>query len=407
MSRHPENVKTKSNPHPMQAERSLSTHIPRPIGLTSTFKHISFGNQKFQPLPAPTGPEPYHLLLENILSGEQIKAIDSAGKIIFHTVGDTGNYMSSSDFQHAVADTMEADYNSSVEKPSFFYHLGDVVYFNGKADQYYPQFYSPYIKYPPHIFSIPGNHDGDPASGDPPSLTAYVNNFCAHEAHYTPEAHDANRQAMIQPNVYWTLEAPYATIIGLYSNVPAGGEIRDTQLAWFADELGNARKDRALIVALHHPVYSLDNFHGGSTQMEETLDNCYKKAGRRADVVLTAHVHNFQRYTERVDGAEIPHVVAGAGGHHPLHAMQKQSDGNPIQVPFKLNDADDVTLENYCDNRHGFMRFEVTESLIKGEYYAVDVNIADPQSDAQARLLDTFELNYRKHQLSKSTRVPQ
>ena len=123
MSRQPENVKTKSNPHPKQPEPSLSTHNPRPSGLMSTFKHKSFGNQKFQPLPPPTGPEPYHLLLDNVLSGEQMKAIDSAGKIIFHTVGDTGNYMSSSDYQHAVADAMEADYNSSVEKPSFFYIL--------------------------------------------------------------------------------------------------------------------------------------------------------------------------------------------------------------------------------------------------------------------------------------------
>jgi hypothetical protein len=383
-----------------------STHIPRPTGLKSKFKQKSFGNQKFQPLPAPTGVVPYRLSLDSVLAPDQMKAIDSAAKIIFHTVGDTGNYMSSSDYQHAVADAMEADYNSSAQNLSFFYHLGDVVYFNGKSEEYYPQFYKPYIKYPPHIFSIPGNHDGDPAPGDPPSLTAYVNNFCADKPHFTPDAHEANREAMVQPNVYWTLEAPYVTIVGLYSNVPSGGEFDDTQLTWFANELSSARKGRALIVCVHHPLYSLDNFHGGSTQIEETLDNAYSKAGRRADIVLTAHVHNFQRYTERVDGSEIPHIVAGAGGHHPLHTMQKQSDGSPIQVPFKLNDADDVTLENYCDNSHGFLRVQVTDGLITGEYYAVDVNLVNQQPNPQARLIDSFELDYKKHKLNKSTRVP-
>lgn len=40
----------------------------------------------------------------------------------------------------------------------------------------------------------------------------------------TKDAGDAWRTAMIQPNVYWTLEAPFVTIIGLYTNLPEGGQ---------------------------------------------------------------------------------------------------------------------------------------------------------------------------------------
>jgi hypothetical protein len=43
--------------------------------------------------------------------------------------------------------------------------------------------------------------------------------------------------AMTQPNVYWTLATPYATIIGLYTNVPVGGYVDDKQKAWLIKEL--------------------------------------------------------------------------------------------------------------------------------------------------------------------------
>lgn len=52
-------------------------------------------------------------------------------------------------------------YYLSSHRPSFLYHLGDVVYFYGEASNYYPQFYEPYAFYPVPIFAIPGNHDGD------------------------------------------------------------------------------------------------------------------------------------------------------------------------------------------------------------------------------------------------------
>jgi len=80
---------------------------------------------------------------------------------------------------------------------------------------------------------------------------------------------------MIQPNVYWTLLAPYVTLIGLYTNVPEGGEIHPDQVTWFENELGSADKSKALIVALHHPVFSMDKFHCGSQAMLDLLDSAF------------------------------------------------------------------------------------------------------------------------------------
>ncbi len=377
--------------------------LVRPTGLVSRIRHTPLGNQKFQQLPAPTGPPPYRLSLDSVLDKTQISKIDSSKRIIFHTVGDTGNLQGPTPQQQGVIDAMEADFKPT-GSPAFFYHLGDIIYFSGQPEGYYPQFFEPYLHYPAPIFAIAGNHDGDPRPGDPPSLTAFKRNFCAKAPTISQDGQDAPRLTMTQPNVYWTLLAPWVTIIGLYSNVPAGGVVAPDQLTWLTKELSSAPKEKALILAVHHPIYSLDTFHGGSTTLEETLDGAYAKSGRRPDLVLTGHVHDFQRYTEVIDGQHFPHIVAGAGGYVHLHPMQRRPDGSPLEVPFKLQDADDVTLENYCDNRHGFMRLEVTDSLITGEYLAVEPSSA--QSGGQAQRIDSFELDYKSHTLNKSTRLP-
>ena len=49
---------------------------------------------------------------------------------------------------------------------------------------------------------------------------------------------------MTQPNVYWALDTPLATIIGVYSNVPLGGKFDDTQISWFTNELRTASKQK-------------------------------------------------------------------------------------------------------------------------------------------------------------------
>jgi acid phosphatase type 7 len=335
---------------------------PRPNAV-SVKEQKSLGNQKFQDLPIATADAPYHLSLDDILSPNEINKIKSDGSIRFHCVGDTGG------IKHPVPQQLVA-YAMESKPASFFYHLGDVVYFYGESSEYYSQFYEPYQHYQGPIFAIPGNHDGDlqPHGGSNRSLDAFVRNFCATSQSITPDAGEINRSPMIQPNVYWTLEAPLLTIVGLYTNVPEGGVVKKDQTEWFEKELESADKKKALIVTLHHPVFSMDRYHSGSQAMLELLDNAIDNTGVIPDAVFTAHVHNYQRFTRIHKGnKKVPYIVAGAGGYWHLHWVQ-ESVGS-MTVPGPTPDNDNVTFEKYCDDHHGFMLIEVTPEKLFGEYY--------------------------------------
>jgi hypothetical protein len=299
---------------------------------------------------------------------------------------------------------MEAQVEATPEsdKPAFFYNLGDVVYFNGQSVDYSWQFYEPYQYYQPYVFAIPGNHDGDihPRRSDPPvteaTLTGFMNNFCADSPEPVPSYH---RSTMTQPYVYWTLEAPFLTIIGLYSNVGGSLDGKGTyeQQGWLRDQLHKAPTNKCLLVAVHHPPYSLDRPHGGSPDVLQALDRAVADSGRAPDAVFSGHVHSYQRFTRRVDGRELPFVVAGAGGyaHIPkaMHPLQTPPKGGKIKPPFKTT-VPTVALEAYNDTEPGFLRVTVDNETLKGEYFLVPFAGAPP-----AKPDDDFTLNWREHKL--------
>jgi hypothetical protein len=374
-------------------KQELLREGPRP-NLLSVIKHKSRGNQKFQPLPQPTGDSPYHLALDDVLSTNDIQGIMDDGSITFHCIGDTGGVKDPAPEQ-LVANGLEST------KASFFYHLGDVVYYNGESQQYYPQFYEPYQHYQNPIFAIPGNHDGDPLpAGAEESLFAFNRNFCADPKDAkkpSPDSGDVNKAALIQPNVYWTLLAPYITIIGLYTNVPEGGEVHPDQISWFENELASADKSKALIVALHHPIFSMDRFHGGGQAMLDMVDNTFLKTGVIPDAVFTGHVHNYQRFTRiHSTGKKVPYIVSGAGGYWHLHWMQKGV--TEMSLPEKVPDRDDVILEKFCDDHHGFMRIQVTPKKLMGEYYIAPRPHESWHSSESPTRFDSFEIELQRNE---------
>lgn len=379
---------------------------PDPERLAAVRTPGALSEQQFEKLPRPTGRYPYRLDLAEVLGPDAIAQMTASGRLVFHCVGDTGGIKDGNP-QQIVANHMQADL-AGADPPRFLYHLGDIVYFYGERREYYGQFYEPYSLYRAPIVAIPGNHDGDiPPGTSATSLDAFVGNFCAPAPHHTREAGDNDRDAMTQPNVYWTFVTPLATIVGLYTNVPEGGRVADDQRSWLVEELKAAPADRALLLALHHPVVSLDDHHSGSTVMHDLLDAAAQEAGRLPDLVVTAHVHNYQRFTRRWADRPVPFIVAGAGGYHNLHYMTHNL-GWPIALPFTVPAVSangmDVTLEAFTDDRFGYLVLEVTADRVDGTYFTVP----RPQESwrAPAVAADSFGLDWRKHELVAATPRP-
>ena len=225
-----------------------------------------------------------------------------------------------------------------------------------------------------------------------------MRNFCAKTAVKTLESMGSFRTAMVQPNCYWTLLTPVCSIVGLYSNVPEGGEIKEPQLSWLVGELKQLPKNMPLFVALHHPLYSADDHHSGSSHMRTMLAEAAKAAHRYPDMVLAGHVHNYQRMTStHPDWGVTPHLVTGAGGYHNLHHIMKV-DGEKLVAPvdYDAGEGETVRLEAYSDDHHGFLRMEVEPGLVTGRYYEVP-RPQEPRTKG-AQLLDYWEFDIKKSQ---------
>lgn len=320
------------------------------------------GTQPFRPLPAPRGPWPYRLSLADVLGPSEAAAIERAGHVRFHAVGDTGGVPDPAP-QLAVAAAMVSDLDGP-DPARFLYHLGDVVYGYGEESGYAPQFFAPYASYHAPIFAVPGNHDGDLVpDSSVPSLEAFAAHFCASAALRSP-ARRANRQ----PHVYWTLRHRWLTLVGAYTNVPDGGRLAEDQLAWIAHELGDAPRDAALILALHHCPYSTDVIHGSNLNLADLLDAAFARAGRAPDLVLSGHVHSYQRFARRDRDRVIPYLVAGTGG---VNNLQEIASDVP-DVPASFAGLPGVTLEAYQDTAWGYLTIcagpggtEVTYSTVQ------------------------------------------
>src|SRR5262249_30000284 len=138
-----------------------------------------------------------------------------------------------------------------------------------------------------------------------------------------PISKDAPRVQLDLPNVYWTLITPMATIVGMYTNVPEGGSIDSVQQQWVTHEFATVPKDRAFILALHHPIYSFDTHHSGSSKMADVLENAIWDTGRVPNLVISGHVHDYQRIEQEiVSGSPTPFIITGNGGYHNLHPVK-------------------------------------------------------------------------------------
>jgi len=130
--------------------------------------------------------------------------------------------------------------------------------------------------------------------------------------------------------------------------------------------------------------------------MKKLLDEAVAQARVHPDIVFTAHVHNYQRFTRHSGDEAFNYIVAGAGGYWHLHSMAKFK-GAKVTTPFRQQDDPNVILEKYVDDTHGFMRVEIEDDLITCRYLAV-ARPHDPPG-TPARVADLFQFHYKANKL--------
>jgi acid phosphatase type 7 len=335
-----------------------------------------------EPLPQPYAPasvEPAHLGID-----------DPGDGISFLVLGDVGGVKAPSP-QNAVSVAMQ-QLLAEGQDAAFALVLGDVVYYNGQQmglveglqTGYGDQFYEPYGKLLKPIIAFPGNHDGEreregetgPPVGEP--LQGFMENFCSPQPEVPKDDPqlEYGRHTQTLPYCEWTLTLGAATIVAVYSNVPSHGHLEQEQIERLTNELKNADPGKRLILGVHHPPYSVDSHHGGSSKMVEILDQAFEGAGRTPDLVLSGHVHDYQRFTRTINGRQVPFVVSGNGGYHNLHRLATgASPGEEL--------GEGVVFEHGDDRRYGFLKLTIKGGTGEGEYVAVTPGPMPDGSEAQ------------------------
>lgn len=308
------------------------------------------------------------------VDGKAVGIEDPGDGVSFFVIGDHGGVKAAGP-QNAVSYAMQ----KAVDGVSFVYSVGDIVYFFGERWDYPHQFYEAYAHLELSMVAIPGNHDweikGEHTERKP--LDGFMENFCDTKPSIPPTDPELEfgRHTQTQPYCDWTLELDAVTIIGIFSNVVPGGHLEPSQTEWLTAELAAAATDRPLIVALHHPPYSVDSMHGGSELMGELLDKAFDESGRTPDMVLSGHVHDYQRFTRMRDGKKITYIVIGNSGYHNLHLFAKGTTaGEEV--------GDGVTFEAGVANEYGFLKLTVSKGEISGEFTGAKPGTMPDGSDA-------------------------
>jgi hypothetical protein len=241
------------------------------------------------------------------------------------------------------------------------------------------------------------------------SLAPFYENFCSNAPTSDPSAKGFARTTMTQPGVYFTLNAPFIKIIGLYSNTSeTTGVISDTttgtaQLQFLQSQLAAAAAQRAqkgaspfaLIITVHHPPFTISKSHFPSPGMLAQIDQACTAANMWPDIVLSGHAHLYERYTRtmKADGRQIPYVVAGNGGYLNLSAPRTGKNGVNPQPGIPGNDGkgNQLTLNVYNNTVHGFLRLTVDAGSILCESLGVD------EITLKTSTLDAFTVDLTKH----------
>jgi hypothetical protein len=131
-----------------------------------------------------------------------------------------------------------------------------------------------------------------------------------------------------------------------------------------------------LIIAVHHPPYSLDTVHGGYPDIEIAIDRAIQVTGRVPAAVLSGHVHSYQRFERDISGKKVAYIVPGAGGYanapRLMHRIEKAQNGDDLPSGFETTHRD-LKLMAHNDQLPGFLRVtsDCKKKNLLFEYFTV------------------------------------
>src|SRR5271166_7134175 len=104
-----------------EGARKRRSHRPPISGakLQVQAAHTALPSYPFQPLPPPNGPAPYRYNLSQLLPADDVTKIKN-GVLVFHTVGDTGDFRGRQQDFVATMMTQDATALADDRKPAFF-----------------------------------------------------------------------------------------------------------------------------------------------------------------------------------------------------------------------------------------------------------------------------------------------
>lgn len=140
--------------------------------------------------------------------------------------------------------------------------------------------------------------------------------------------------------------------------------------------MANAPGDKALIIAVHHPPYSLDTVHAGYPDIEIAIDRAIQRTGRVPSAVLSGHVHSYQRFERDISGKKVAYIIPGAGGYanteRLMHKIEKTHNGHELPAGFQTTHPD-LKLMTHNDKLPGFLRVtsDSNKKNLTFEYFTV------------------------------------
>jgi hypothetical protein len=129
--------------------------------------------------------------------------------------------------------------------------------------------------------------------------------------------------------------------------------------------------------------------------VEKVLFDSFQAARRYPNLILSGHVHNYQRFTNQVNGPngtlQIPCVVAGAGGYPRLGKLHK-IDGDYPALALPLGSG--LTLEQYDQDNFGFLWLEFGSTQILGTFFSA---LYPPGTPSAVTSMDRFAVDLGSH----------